>query len=223
MSKFLLWPWSFPSHFSGLSLGRAWPFGGGHNSAPRGTSVGLQMLSGAPGFPAGKTTDPIMQKTPSKRTLMMFHWCWGRCSPAPHPKKPGPSNISWRWDMEAGVKTRTLEESSPASSWMPGRKSSFPAANLMQRQILLPSISRNHNFIFIFNFFFPFGEVHICFTFITSLHYVLLCAAEHEPRTSCREIQSEQLLLFQHVSHSCFSSVISLFFFSSFLLLSFSD
>lgn len=68
-------------------------------------------------------------------------------------------------------------------------------------------------FYFIFSNFFPFGEVPICFTFITSLHYVLLCAAEHEPRTSCREIQSEQLLLFQHVSHSCFSSVISLFFF----------
>lgn len=76
-------------------------------------------------------------------------------------------------------------------------------------------ISRNHNFIYLFFFpiFFPFGEVHICFTFITCLHYVLLCAAEQEPRTSCREIQSEQLLLFQHVSHSCFSSVISLFFF----------
>lgn len=68
-------------------------------------------------------------------------------------------------------------------------------------------------FLFFFSNFFPFGEVPICFTFITSLHYVLLCAAEHEPRTSCREIQSEQLLLFQHVSHSCFSSVISLFFF----------
>lgn len=116
--------------------------------------------------------------------------------------------------MEAGVKTRTLEESSPATSWMLGRKSSFPAANLMQRQILLPSFpGTTILFLFFFSIFFPFGEVHICFTFITCLHYVLLCAAEQEPRTSCREIQSEQLLLFQHVSHSCFSSVISLFFF----------
>lgn len=77
--------------------------------------------------------------------------------------------IPWHWDMEAGVKTRTLEESSPASSWMPGRKSSFPAANLMQRQILLPSISRNHNFIFIL-FFLIFSPLVRCLFALLSLH-----------------------------------------------------
>lgn len=74
-------------------------------------------------------------------------------------------------------------------------------------------------------FFFPFGEVYICFIFITCLRYVPRPAAAHKPRTCCWEMQSEQLLLFQCVSHSCFSSVISLFFFFffSFFLLSFSD
>lgn len=78
--------------------------------------------------------------------------------------------IPWHWDMEAGVKTRTLEESSPASSWMPGRKSSFPAANLMQRQILLPSISRNHNFILIFIIFLFFSPLVRCIFALLSLH-----------------------------------------------------
>lgn len=49
---------------------------------------------------------------------------------------------------------------------------------------------------------------HICIAFFSLF-------AEHNPRTVCRGIQSEQLMLFWCVSRSCFSSIISLFLFFS--------
>lgn len=168
MSKFLLWPWSFPSHFSGLSLGRAWPFGGGHNSAPRGTSVGLQMLSGAPGTPAGKPTNPIQQKTPSKRTSVMFHWCWGWCScttsqkarTLQHPVALGYGG--WCQNEDIGGVLTCHQLDAGEEIFLPSCK---PHAETNSSSL----ISRNHNFIYLFFFLF-FSPLVRCIFALLSLH-----------------------------------------------------
>lgn len=118
---------------------------------------------------------------------------------------------------------RTLEQSSPATAVEGAAGNGEQISVLSQTQTLPPgmlahaetnysfSISRNNLIIYWGEGW--GGEVHICFTFITYLHYIPHSSAKPSLSTSCREIESEQLMLFQCVSHSCFSSAISLFFF----------
>lgn len=188
MSKCLQWPWSFLSQLSGLSLDRPWPCGGGWQFCS------LWYVCG-PSHTQGR---------PCRKALWLKTLLWDDSSanfngkpnaewvvlPCVLPIKWEPSSVAWHWDV-VDVTMRTLEESPPATKaggcrcWMGKDSHSFPAANLMQRKILLPSISRNYNILFSLFFFFSLWWG----TYLLYFHYMF--ALRSSP---CRSTHAKDLL-----------------------------
>lgn len=222
MSKCLQWPWSFLSQLSGLSLDRPWPFGGGWQFCSWWYLCGPSDTQGRPcrtlcGWRLFFERTAVLV---SMEDPVLDELCCPVHSPLNETFQHLALGCGWCHNEDIGRvptchKSRWMQMlSGEGFLFLPSCK---PHAETNSSYIYFQELQ----YSFLSFFFFPFGEVYICFIFITCLRCVPRPAAAHKPRTCCWEMQSEQLLLFQCVSHSCFSSVISLFFFflafSSFL------